>query len=1299
MFSLGDGADVVDSDTTDTLRFAANISSTDIAAERVGADLFLRHQNGTDSVRILNWYGSTNDQLEQVLFNSDGTTWSASTVSLMGVNYGNQYTLNLGDGAKVIEDWGGVDSLMFGVGIAASDIAVARVGEDLRLSHVNGSDQTTIKSWFTYADGSAWVEEIRFTDGTVWSAETLTTQALTQVGTDGDDYLQGINNFGDTLRGGDGNDRLYGNSGDDILEGGSGIDTLWGGDGNDTLVAGPDGGYANGEAGDDLYLYSAGDGDLSIGDSGGSDTLRFGAGIQVADVQFQKQDSDLSITLADGGRIRINYWFNGYDRQVERFEFADGTVVTAEQFTPPLLVQEGTSGNDTLYGTGLDDTLIGAAGDDMLYGYYGNDLLLGGQDHDQLYGGNGDDSLYGEEGHDQLYGEAGDDSLYGGEGHDQLYGEAGNDVLNGGAGNDYLDGGDGDDSYRDMGLGQDTILDHDGLDNLYFASDIRPEDLIVSRVNADLLIGFSGRDDSVILLEWFKAPRNSIESFIFGDGSQWSAANINSAFALISGNGILTGSAGDDLLYGGAGQDTLQGGAGNDLLDGGAGADSLVGGAGDDTYIADSSDTIVELPGEGIDTLVWTSSMAVVLQDGLENLVLAESAGGGYSVTATGNAGNNWIIGNSQANNLDGGGGADTLEGGFGNDTYYVDNPSDLVVERLNEGYDSVVASISYTLAENVESLTLTGSTVINGYGNELNNQLSGNDAANLLVGGGGNDTLNGGLGADTLMGGSGNDTLKGGLGADTLMGGSGDDYYILDGYDDVLVEGDGEGYDRILIAEVSEQKGNASYVGTFIMADNIESLSMSQYGYVSHANIYGNAMDNVIDARGTKVFDSQIGNTTWYYLARVNIYGGEGNDTIYSSDGGNVLDGGLGDDVMYGGTGGDTYYVDSVLDQVIENASSGSDKVYSTVTYALGANLENLYLLGSANINGTGNDQNNYLTGNSGNNVLSGGVGDDWLNGGGGNDTLIGGDGNDTYVVSASESIVEQANEGIDRVEASISYSLGAYLENLTLTGSAAIDGTGNALDNLIRGNNSNNNLVGDAGNDTLDGGAGNDTMLGGTGDDSYYVDSTKDVVTEYANEGVDTVFSSISYTLGNNLENLTLAGYGAISGTGNALNNRLTGNAANNTLTGGAGNDRLDGGGGVDTLTGGTGNDTYIMSRGYGIDTVVENDTTAGNTDVAQFLSGVAADQIWFRKSSQNLEVSIIGTDDKLMVKNWYRGDAYHVEQFKTTDNAKTLLDSNVQNLVNAMASFAPPAAGQTTLPQNYQDSLASVIAANWQ
>ena len=206
-----------------------------------------------------------------------------------------------------------------------------------------------------------------------------------------------------------------------------------------------------------------------------------------------------------------------------------------------------------------------------------------------------------------------------------------------------------------------------------------------------------------------------------------------------------------------------------------------------------------------------------------------------------------------------------------------------------------------------------------------------------------------------------------------------------------------------------------------------------------------------------------------------------------------------------------------------------------------------------------------------------------------------------------------------------------------------------------------------------------------------------TGDTTIEAAGAGTDTVQSAITWTLATHVENLTLTGTTAINGTGNTADNVLTGNSAANTLTGGAGSDTLNGGAGADALVGGTGNDTYWLGRGYGADTITENDTSAGNTDIARFDTGIATDQLWFTQTGNNLNVSIIGTTDKFTVNNWYLGNQYRVEEFKTSDG-KVLLHSQVQNLVQAMASFAPPAAGQTTLSTPYQTALAPVLAANW-
>jgi Ca2+-binding RTX toxin-like protein len=167
---------------------------------------------------------------------------------------------------------------------------------------------------------------------------------------------------------------------------------------------------------------------------------------------------------------------------------------------------------------------------------------------------------------------------------------------------------------------------------------------------------------------------------------------------------------------------------------------------------------------------------------------------------------------------------------------------------------------------------------------------------------------------------------------------------------------------------------------------------------------------------------------------------------------------------------------------------------------------------------------------------------------------------------------------------------------------------------------------------------------------------------------------------------------------------NDTIYGGNGNDLIVGWAGDDVLDGGAGNDTLYGGdgrvsvSGNDTYLFGLGDGQDTIIELNSGVADQDTLQMKSGIGNDQLWFRHVGNNLEVSIIGTNDKVTVQNWYTGSANHVEQFRTTDG-HLLLDSQVENLVQAMAVFSPPAAGQTTLPQNYQDQLAPVLAANWQ
>ena len=343
-------------------------------------------------------------------------------------------------------------------------------------------------------------------------------------------------------------------------------------------------------------------------------------------------------------------------------------------------------------------------------------------------------------------------------------------------------------------------------------------------------------------------------------------------------------------------------------------------------------------------------------------------------------------------------------------------------------------------------------------YGTSGNDTLAGTWDDDLLYGYGGNDRLSG-LG--------GNDTLDGGSGNDTMLGGAGDDTYIVGSVGDVVTENSNEGSDTVQSSI------------TCALVANVENLILT--GSAAIHGI-GNAFDNL-------------------------LFGNSGNNSLTGGAGNDTLNGGAGSDTMLGGVGNDTYVVDNASDVVTETFAAGTDLVQSSVTYTLGANIENLTLTGTDAINGTGNALANILVGNSADNILSGGAGID---------TMLGGLGNDLYVVdSASDIVTENINEGNDTVQSSVTYTLGANVETLTLTGTAAINGTGNAIDNLLVGNSSYN---------ILSGGAGNDTMQGLGGNDTYVVESAGDLVIEEASAGTDTVQSSITYTLGANVENLAL-------------------------------------------------------------------------------------------------------------------------------------------------------------------------------
>ncbi len=432
---------------------------------------------------------------------------------------------------------------------------------------------------------------------------------------------------------------------------------------------------------------------------------------------------------------------------------------------------------------------------------------------------------------------------------------------------------------------------------------------------------------------------------------------------------------------------------------------------------------------------------------------------------------------------------------------------------------------------------------------------------------------------ASTVQGAAGVGALV--FDGNTIDGGGGDDTLVLSGLtyadNDAVPFGAAHKDHEIYTVSVDLTTGQLDVgtgVNTIINVVNVDLSEQTTYpfdaldkhDYATDAYLRGDSNDNILTAS-------------------------QGNDELHGEDGADILDGWLGADTMYGGDGDDTYYVDNAGDQAIENDGEGHDTVYATVTYTIGDHVEDLALIGNGNVNGTGNDQDNTLTGNDGKNWLYGLGGNDYFDGGAGINNFYGGGGDDTYIVATVHDHVHEDtvsgvdDGGTDTVVTSMTYTLGDFIENLTLTGTTYINGTGNDLNNTLTGSDGYNKLYGMDGDDYLYGGAGVNNLYGGAGDDTYVVATIHDHVHEDMTPGVDdggtdTVLSYISYTLDNFVENLTLMGGDDINGTGSEMGNVIIGNSGINKIDGKSGDDTIAGGAGNDILTGSFGADTFVFA-----------------------------------------------------------------------------------------------------------------------
>ncbi|WP_447764649.1 peroxidase family protein [Sphingopyxis panaciterrae] len=931
----------------------------------------------------------------------------------------------------------------------------------------------------------------------------------------------------------------------------------------------------------------------------------------------------------------------------------------------PLTVADESAdnlGNDPIGGGILTPIVVrndpSTPGADTNYLKYsgGDHVVLGGTDNaDTLIGGIGDDTLFGDGGNDNLQGGFGNDIINAGDGDDIIRDTGGDDNIKAGAGNDVVHAGPGLDLVL-AGSGNDFVILGTDAGSEVFAGE--GDDFILGNKNAERILGNEGND-------WIEtgtfdgAPGDNFDEIFAHDGIDG-----HDIFLGDGGFDEFIGEGGDDIMVGSLGRGKMAGMSGFDWAtykDNVAGvvADLSIPIVFDESPVLPQNAALDEFESmEGLSGTRFNDILRGSNEDATTLLPAAQGGSNGFlgggldaqgialvsGLQAVVGAGVNFfgagdiILGGDGSDMIQGNGGDDIIDGDKWLNVRIsvrtdIDNPdteidsADSMTELINEMFNGTyhagqlvaVREILET-ADNIADVDTAVFTDI-----RANYDITNNDDGTITV------AHVGGTLAD------GTDTLRN---IERLQ------------FADVAF-----GLGTPVISDQTPTEGQQLTVAT----DNLPVPEPFTYQWQSSVN--GSVWVNIAGATGATftpqdlpgtAFGAQAGlmlrvvvsgvnsvatgpvGVDWDATVASTLNGTEGDDIgdgsnqadtlngnggadVLTGNGGNdILRGGAGIDTTNGGAGDDMHYVDNAADVVVETAGQGTaDRVLASASYTLAAGVDVELLstdnaTGNGAINLTGNELANIITGNAGVNALGGGGGNDRLNGGAGVDTTIGGAGDDWhYVDNASDVVVEGIGEGTnDRVLASASYALaaGVGVELLTTdnaAGTAAINLAGNALDDVIFGNEGANTLtggdgndrlngaggvdqlLGGSGNDRLSGGTGADTMNGGSGDDWHYVDNAGDVVVEALGEGADRVLASANYQLGAGVavELLTaevVTGTGALNLGGNEFANTITGNGGVNVLDGGGGNDTMNGGAGSDTLNGGIGNDTLNGASG---------------------------------------------------------------------------------------------------------------------
>jgi Ca2+-binding RTX toxin-like protein len=1182
---------------------------------------------------------------------------------LMGSMDDDTYYYYLGDGNDTIIDTGGQDTLVFGRAIGKYDLSVELSGNDLIIT-IDDDSTVTIEGWVI--DTNKRIETVEYGRGRIANLGELLSS------TDDVDTLTWTYSVFD-IDGGGGNDTLIGGAFDDHLEGGTGNDRLEGG------------------GGDDTYYYNLGDGDDTIVDTGGQDTVVFARNIEKDNLSVAQSGDNLIITIdGDGGdgQITIEGWVTDADNRIETIEFGRNRTANLGELL------SATEGVDTLTWTYSVFNIDGLGGNDALTGGTFDDLITGG---------------------------------------------AGDDTLNGGGGSDTYkyNSGDGNDTITDTGGSSDKIVFGQGitLSHLGFSLSDNGNDLVITISDDN-----EAPEDNTITISGWNVEDNRIESLQFADGTS------------IGTGGIFTQSTSDDgddlrwtsspfIVNGLGGDDILTGGAFDDLITGGAGDDTLNGGGGSDTYnynLGDGNDTITDTGGGG-DKVVFGAGID---QDNLRfemmgnNLVITISDDNNSTNNGRVTV-NNWNVTSNRIESLQFADGTSIgTEGIFTQSTS--DDGDDLTWLNLSPfvfdggaGDDIIEGNRGddhlYGGADDDELYGEAGEDHL--YGGAGRDELEGGADDDHLYGGAGRDELEGGAGEDHLYGGADDDDLEGGAGEDHLYGGAGrddleggegnDTYYYNRGDGRDTIDDRGGNGDKLIFGEdiiLSDLSFSMRGDDLRITIDDNSRTSIKIEDWeesgkqIEHVKLAIN--NRVLEAGEIHGFlANDGGNTLEWTLSSFIVDSGGGIDKLVGGAFDDRFTGGTDNDELYGGGGNDAYYYnlgdgyDTIADSggMLDKIVFGEDITQDDLGFEMSGNnliitindggiargsitingwnvasnrIETIEFSDNASSIGTGgiftqttNDEVNSLPpwsesspfivdGKGGGDTLTGGAGNDVLNGGAGGDTLRGNGGDDHLL-------------GGDDID--------------TLYGGAGED--------HLTGGGGNDILNGGVGEDHLYGGTGNDVLYGGGGEDTYYYNlgDGNDTITDSGGtidkivfgEGITPenlgkpVLSGSTLTIrienGDTVNTLTINGWGVSSSQierfefadGRVLSAReiegvLTTDGNDTITTWTASPLSIDGLGGDDTLTGGTFDD--VIFGGAGNDTLTGgdgNDRLIGGSGVDTLTGGAGADQFTLYQGALQAE-----QNDRDIITDFTRGiDKIKVDSFGRADVTLDQLKASAQ------------------------------------